>query len=353
MLVCIFLLLLLEFVLVMRSVHYYQCRISKLTGIEQDCLIELGGKKQFLQIRGENINNPVILMVHNATGINTRCLAYCYMKYLTEKYTIVYWVQRGCGRSYYANPKEIVRYEDLLSDLDELTDYLRNRFSKEKIILLGHASGTLLATSYIKEHSEKVQAFLSVSQFLNMKEAIVKSTERVMNLYKKEERKSTHYLFVLLSQYQNLTKINHDTYAKYKTLQARIDSKLYPLGFFEISRLVYLTLTSPDLSFQDLRWFLFVLFSQKKYLNLYDSVIQEVSYVTLTEKYGYDYEVPFYLIYGDHDYFTPSEMITDFYNRLSAPKKNLIELQHAGHTPFLSNEKSFGQCIQNILDDNI
>lgn len=352
MLLCLFLLLLLEFVLVMRTIHYYQCRIRKLTGIEQDCFVELGGEKQLLQIRGENINNPVILVLHNAAGMATNCLSYCYTKYFTEKYTMVYWVQRGCGRSYYANPKEKVRYEDLISDLDELTDYLRKRFGKNKIILLGHACGTLLGTSYIKEHSEKVQAFLSVSQFLDMKEAIVKSTERVMNMYKKEERKSAHYLFVLLSQYQSSTKVSQDTYAKYKTLKTRIDSKLYPLGFFGMPKLIYQILTSPDLTLQDLRWFLFLLFRQKEYLGLYDSVIQEISYVHLAEKYGYDYEVPFYLIYGDRDYFTPLELITDFYNKLSAPKKNLIELQNAGHMPFINSEKLFSECIQNILDDS-
>jgi len=54
----------------------------------------------------------------------------------------VNWDQRGCGRTYFRNSKidpnnQTATFEQALVDLDELVNYVLDRFDKEKVILVG------------------------------------------------------------------------------------------------------------------------------------------------------------------------------------------------------------------------
>lgn len=64
---------------------------------------------------------------------------------LEKDYTIVHWDQRGCGNTYYCDQKAVKPTLDLLlSDLDQLVDYIRFEYKKEKVIIVGHSWGTFL-----------------------------------------------------------------------------------------------------------------------------------------------------------------------------------------------------------------
>ena len=115
---------------------------------------------------------------------------------LEEDYTFVSWDQRGCGRTYYANPdmdmKTQLSKEILLKDLDDLVDYLRSRFNADKVILFGHPWGTELGSEYVQKHPEKVKAYLGVGQtvegfggyYLAAKEALRLANEQNICLMK-------------------------------------------------------------------------------------------------------------------------------------------------------------------------
>jgi len=62
---------------------------------------------------------------------------------------VVYWEQRGTARSFHGDiPPESMTVAQFVRDLDEVVELVRQRFGKEKVVLLGHSWGTVLGTIY-------------------------------------------------------------------------------------------------------------------------------------------------------------------------------------------------------------
>ena len=107
--------------------------------------VTLGGVKQWILIRGADANAPVILKVHGGPGMAemaTRPLN----AGLEQHFVVVEWDQRGSGKSYAATtPGSGMSEAQLVRDTIELSELLRHRFHRERIILIGHSWGSLLA----------------------------------------------------------------------------------------------------------------------------------------------------------------------------------------------------------------
>jgi proline iminopeptidase len=75
---------------------------------------------------------------------------------LSDKFHLIYYDQRGRGRSAeYVKPQDVT-LESELSDLDKV----REHFHLDKVVLLGHSWGTLLALEYAVRYPERVSRLL-------------------------------------------------------------------------------------------------------------------------------------------------------------------------------------------------
>ena len=63
--------------------------------------IQAGGTTQWIRIRGADASNPVLLLIQQGPGLpminETR--RFEHLLGLEQAFTVVYWDQRGCGRS--------------------------------------------------------------------------------------------------------------------------------------------------------------------------------------------------------------------------------------------------------------
>jgi proline iminopeptidase len=74
------------------------------------------------------------------------------MDRLSDKFHLIYYDQRGRGRSAdYVKPEDVT-LESEMADLDEV----REHFHLDKVVLLGHSWGTVLALEYALRHPERV-----------------------------------------------------------------------------------------------------------------------------------------------------------------------------------------------------
>ncbi len=83
-----------------RLINCNKAEINTSNGIQDNVYVKIGGIKQYMQIRGEDMNNPVILWLHGGMGFHITYLTPYYQTALESDYTIVCWEQRGCGRTY-------------------------------------------------------------------------------------------------------------------------------------------------------------------------------------------------------------------------------------------------------------
>jgi pimeloyl-ACP methyl ester carboxylesterase len=123
--------------------------------------ITLGGVGQWILIRGTDVNAPLILKIHGGPG-QAEMAAIGYNSVLEQNFVVVEWDQRGAGKSASAvDPVREMTLERIVGDTLELTQLLLNRFHKEKLILVGHSWGSVVAAHAAQEAPQLYYAFVT------------------------------------------------------------------------------------------------------------------------------------------------------------------------------------------------
>lgn len=72
-----------------------------------------------------------------------------------DVYTVVTWDQRNCGKSYDAEQNDIVLTREIfMTDGKEVTEFILNYLSKDKITVLGHSWGSIYGANLVLEYPE-------------------------------------------------------------------------------------------------------------------------------------------------------------------------------------------------------
>jgi pimeloyl-ACP methyl ester carboxylesterase len=127
--------------------------------ISEKIFVNIDGVEQGMFIKGKNVHNPVLLYLHG--GMPDYFLTQRYPTSIEDDFTVVWWEQRGSGISYRDDiPKESITLEQLISDTLAVTNYLRNRFHREKIYLMGHSGGTFFGIQVAARYPELYYAYI-------------------------------------------------------------------------------------------------------------------------------------------------------------------------------------------------
>ena len=128
--------------------------------------VKIGGIDQWIQIRGEDRGNPVILFVHGGPGVSTIPISSGWQPW--EKYfTIVQWDQRGTGRTFRMTGESIaatMTLTQMTQDGVEVAEFLRAHLHKDKVILIGHSWGSFLGAHIAKQRADLFHAFVGTGQ---------------------------------------------------------------------------------------------------------------------------------------------------------------------------------------------
>ena len=134
--------------------------------------VPINGINQYLFHSGTNKLNPVMLFLHAGPGNAESLLAHVFQEKWEDIYTVVHWDQRGTGKTLTKNPDEYPTIDSLLKDLLQIIQYLKKKYNKRKIILLGHSWGSVLGSTFIKHYPEEVAYYIGVSQIIGVFESL-------------------------------------------------------------------------------------------------------------------------------------------------------------------------------------
>ena len=133
--------------------------------------IKLGGVDQWLIIRGEDVNKPVLLLLSGGPGGSEAARFTRFNQKLEKHFVVVIWEQRGCGKSYPSlNPKADLTIEQYASDIIELSEILRARFDEQKIYLLGHSWGAIIGVRAVQQRPDLFHAYIGSAQMVDVLE---------------------------------------------------------------------------------------------------------------------------------------------------------------------------------------
>lgn len=300
------------------------------TGISILESVTIGGIKQWILVQGCDLNKPILLMLHGnyaipiPYGIGFRSVD----KELIDNFILVYWDQRGAGKSYDRKiDKETINMQQFLSDANELVDYLRNKYKKEKIFIGGHSLGAMVSLQLAAEHPEKFYAYIGVSLMANGIKNDRKLYKWVLNYAKNKS-----YLVL-----QRIYKLGRPPYTQnlahwltWRIWLIRYGGLLFfskETNLLSYSWMLKSVLFSPDYSFLDL-----LKISRGTQLHLKTEWL-------ITDYYNTDYfesiakiNVPVYFFHGIYDKIVSSELLGEYFDILVAAKgKKLIWLDKSAH----------------------
>ncbi len=136
-------------------------------GIDEGAFVELGGIPQWITIRGENQQNPVLLVLHGGPGDATNLYTHGLFRPWLKSFTVVQWDQRGAGRTLGKNGSAVassITLQRLTDDGIALAEHLRRRLEQPKVVLLGHSFGSILGVRMAKARPDLFHAFVGTGQ---------------------------------------------------------------------------------------------------------------------------------------------------------------------------------------------
>ncbi len=133
--------------------------------------VNLGDSKQWITIRGEDIDNPVLIYLGiggpGAGGFPANKLA---LSELERHFVVVNWDQPGTGKSYDAVPISSLTVARFVEDARALTELMRARFDEEKVYVLGLSWGTIVGIQLVQQYPELFHAYVGNGQMVNTTE---------------------------------------------------------------------------------------------------------------------------------------------------------------------------------------
>jgi len=130
-----------------------------------------------------NPDKPIIITLHGGPGAFN--VDHEFFRNVFEKdYLMVYFDQRGSGKSDEWRDKSMLTTDQFVKDLDLVVDYIRNKYPNKKINLLGSSWGGMYGFLYLIKHQEKINAFISNSGTANIQDnnfALINHEKKLAN----------------------------------------------------------------------------------------------------------------------------------------------------------------------------
>lgn len=302
--------------------------------VEEAKYVKIGGIEQWITIRGEDRDNPVVLVLHGGPGDCTNPWGYAGFRTWLESYTIVQWDQRGSGRTLGRNGKssvESVTIDRLVQDGVELADNLRTSLHKEKIILLGHSWGSVLGVLMAKKKPELFHAYVGTGQVSRPDGAYDVAFDALLAKARAvaDDRAIAE-----------LREIGPPPYNDGRGYQVqRRWSNLFEGGDFFIQSIVGFGLTAPGYTFADVNdWF------NGQGLSA-DRLIPEERAIALLPG---QFSMPVFVIQGAEDFTTPTSAAKSYVESIDAPSKKFATI-NGGHFAAFMNPSEFLKEMTSLL----
>ena len=138
--------------------------------VDESGFVPIGGINQWIQIRGDDRHNPVLLWLNGGPGYSTVPSTPAYRQW-EKVFTLVMWDQRGEGKTFERSGESVaptMTISRMTQDGIEVAEYLRRRLHKNRIILLGHSWGSILGIHMIKRRPDLFVAYVGTGQVVEL-----------------------------------------------------------------------------------------------------------------------------------------------------------------------------------------
>lgn len=297
----------------------------------------IAGIEHYLLHYQSRPEDPVLLFIHGGPGQTESFIAFVVEEYAERNYNIVYYDQRGAGKTWLRNKKSKPDTETLKNDLLEIVLYLKKKYGKEKIGILGHSWGSVLGSMFALEHPEHTLCYIGCGQVINIIENEQTGYAILKDAIEKSGSKKDMRKLQKIGEYP----ANHFDMKTYRKMgQIRSLQGKYGLAQDFGKTVIDLWRRSPIMGMKDL-----LPFMTGMLVNM--QLMRELMSFDLKEE-GNCYLVPVYYVLGEKDSQTPIEISMRYFEEVQAPDKKLYLIPGAGHAPMIDNVEEYRRAVREI-----
>lgn len=304
----------------------------------------INGIKQYIQIRGQDSTNPVLLFLHGGPGGAMSGITHIVHAGWEEHFTVVNWDQRNAGRTYTVNKKrakEIAQtgtMEDFVQDIHEIIAYLHTVLSFDKLILLGFSWGSAIGAEYAKRHPENLRCFISVGQHVHYRSGVMLTCEKLLHMMP-EGSADAGKVRKMMEEMPEQPVWNRELMQCLRHFMPLCGK--YIMKHAKRTPILEV-LCSPFWNFRE-KWLSTVpndalLVRARRTMLEYDF------------RQNLHFEVPVLFVFGAEETVCPSELVQACFETISAPQKQIAVIPEAAHCCFYDQPKAFMQVIEEFIN---
>lgn len=300
-------------------------RIAAPTGIQESYKTTIGGIPQWLNVRGQDRNNPIILFVHGGPAAPITPTMWEFQRPIEEYFTVVHWDQRGAGKTWLeSDPEQVaptIRIERYVDDAIEVAEYVRKRYGKRKLVLVGHSWGTIVGMGAALKRPDLFHAYVGIGQVISTRENERLGYEYALQqaqLHKNEEALKD---LASIAPYPGTQAITRE-----RIIVARKWPQHYGgLSAFRSNSTYYFSgpLLSPDYDAAQVQ-----AIDQGSLFTL-GRLLPEFVKVDFSQVRTFP--IPVVMFLGRHDYTTPTAPTVAWLEQVKAPSKQVVWFERSAH----------------------
>jgi pimeloyl-ACP methyl ester carboxylesterase len=306
-------------------------------GIDEHGYVRIGGVDQWVQIRGVDRANPVLLMLH-AHGISMVPLTPLYRSW-EKHFTVVQWDRRTVGRTRRAGRRAgqaSWSFEQFIADGVELVEHLRQRLGQDQVILVAHSQGTVIGVGMIRRRPDLFRAYVGLGQMVDMPRNEAMAYDAVLRAARARGKAKVVDRLVALGRppYPD-----PGAWIRRLRLAMAVDAEVAAWQKLLLTRMLFM----PGYTPRD------ILHSLADVMLLPQRLYDETMAVT-PATLGTRFQVPVLLLHGSADSYALPELASGYVDLIEAPAKAYVALNGLGHlAPFLAPDRVGRELVSRLV----
>ena len=205
--------------LICSGYHGHSQKSNTPARLNDSTVVTSDGVPLFLKVSGKG---DLCIFLHGGPGAWSKSFEEMGGNVLEDKLTICYFDQRGCGRSA-SSPDNNYSLNRMLEDIEDI----RKTLNTEKVFIMGHSFGGILASAYAQKYPEHVKGLILLNATLDINDSLlnqidfmgktlgenitVKNNETALDTFiasKKRIKKAGKDYMILSDSKQNVEKLD-------------------------------------------------------------------------------------------------------------------------------------------------
>ena len=311
--------------------------------IDEGQFVTINGTEQWIALRGKSGSNPVMLII-SGPGVALSSIA-PFFEAWEQDFTLVHWDQPWAGATHSVNSdgQGLLGIDRLVKDGLAVSEYIRQRFKIDKIVVLGISAGSIVGLKMMQERPGYFSAYIGTGQFVNWAEQDALSYKLLLEKARDEGNEEAQHELEDIGPPPYKDSSVDEIKSKYHSAMTEGEMEALPV----FSRLMTETLTNPPpdanyipkgVTLQNPRELATVAYKSMR------PELLEFDAHSLPK----EFMMPMFFFQGDQDYYSVTSSVQTYENEITAPFKETVIIEGGSHSVIWLREQFLKELNRHV-----